>query len=216
MSHKTCSLLSLLLLAGCATVPRADDVPAMPTDVQETIIDRDGTIYLPGSYVSLASDRHARRVGDVISIRLMERTQATKSASAKTSRSSNIRTQLPTARPFSYIPDGLLEGGGDQSFDGKGTAAQSNQLTGDISAVVEKLLPGGAMFIRGRKQLILNRGPEFIEVSGIIRPQDIQPGNMIESPKIANARISYTGRGDVAAQSRTGWLQRFFTLVTPF
>jgi flagellar L-ring protein FlgH len=216
MLRRICSVLTFFVLTGCATALQENALSIAPAAEQETIVDRDGTIYLPDRYMALASDQRARRVGDVISIRLIERTQATKSASAKTSRSSNMRTRLPAARPFSYVPDGLLDGGGDQSFDGKGTAAQSNQLTGEISAVVEKLLPGGSMYIRGRKQLVLNRGTEFIEVSGIIRVQDIQPGNMIESPRIANARISYTGRGEVALQSKSGWLQRFFTLVTPF
>jgi flagellar L-ring protein precursor FlgH len=216
MSRKTCSLISLLMLAACASAPTADDYSLLYAAVHEKGADRGGTIYQPGSYDALASDQRARRVGDVVFVQLIERTQATKAASAKTSRSANIRTRLPTAKPFSYVPDGLLDGGGDQSFDGKGTAAQSNQLTGDISAVVEKILPSGTLYIRGRKQIVLNRGTEFIEITGLIRPQDIQPGNRIDSPRIADVRMSYTGRGEVAIQSKSGWLQRFFTLVTPF
>jgi flagellar L-ring protein precursor FlgH len=72
------------------------------------------------------------------------------------------------------------------------------------------------MLIRGEKALTLNRGDEHVQLSGIVRAADIGPDNRISSTRIADARISYTGKGEIARASRQGWLQRFFSMVSPF
>src|SRR3546814_5035233 len=93
-------------------------------------------LYQPGRFASLVEDNRARRVGDVLTIALVERTQASKTASANSSRDSDMSLTLPDAKPFSWVPDGLLSGGSAQSFKGQGGAAQSNQLSGQITVTV--------------------------------------------------------------------------------
>ena len=72
------------------------------------------------------------------------------------------------------------------------------------------------MLVRGEKRVRLNRGNEFIQVAGIVRPADITPDNRVASTRLADARITYSGRGEIARAAREGWLQKFFNFVSPF
>jgi flagellar L-ring protein precursor FlgH len=78
------------------------------------------------------------------------------------------------------------------------------------------VMPNGNLIVQGEKAVRINRGDEFIRVSGIVRATDIGPDNRVPSTRIADANIIYSGRGEVARASRQGWLQRFFTIVSPF
>ena len=72
------------------------------------------------------------------------------------------------------------------------------------------------MLVRGEKALTLNRGDEFVQISGLVRPADITPDNRVLSTRVADAKITYTGKGEIARASRQGWLQRFFSMISPF
>jgi flagellar L-ring protein precursor FlgH len=92
---------------------------------------------------------------------------------------------------------------------------QSNSLVGEISVVISEVLPNGTMRIRGEKSLRINRGNETIRISGIVRPGDISADNRVASTRVADARIDYVGRGEIQRASRQGWLQRFFSIISP-
>ena len=174
-----------------------------------------GSLYNPASYTSLAGDRRARRVGDLVTIRLIERTQARKSSTADTARDSNTALRLPDVPPFSYVPDGLTSGGMKQGFKGAGSAAQDNQLSGELTVTVAQVLPGGVLRVAGEKRLTLNRGEEQVQLTGLVRIEDLGPDNSVASTRVADARIRYSGTGQIADQSKQGWLARFFTKVAP-
>jgi flagellar L-ring protein precursor FlgH len=168
-------------------------------------------------YAPLTSGSRASMVGDVITIVLVERTQATKSNSADTSRSGNISLTPPTTGLASklFSPSDIGASGAN-SFTGKGAASQSNALTGEITVTIAQVFPNGTMLIKGEKALTLNRGDEFIQISGLVRQADISPDNRIASTRVADAKIIYSGKGEIARASRQGWLQRFFTMISPF
>jgi len=174
-----------------------------------------GSLYSAATYTGLATDRRARRVGDLLTIRLVERTTARKSSSADSKRDGSTSLTLPDAVPFSYIPKGLLSGGSKQSFKGSGTAAQDNLLSGEISVTVARVLPGGVLAVAGEKRLTLNRGEEQVQLTGLVRGDDIGADNSVVSTRVADARIRYSGTGQIADQSRQGWLARFFAKVSP-
>lgn len=174
-----------------------------------------GSLFHPSRYAGLAADRRASRVGDLLTIRLIERTQATKSASAGSTRDSSNNITLPSVPPFSLVPQGLLSGGSAQNFTGSGTAAQNNQLIGEITVTVAQVLPNGVLRIAGEKRLTLNRGEEQIQLTGLVRVEDLGPDNSIASTRVADARIRYAGTGQIADQARQGWLSRFFAKVSP-
>ncbi|CAN5444928.1 flagellar basal body L-ring protein FlgH [soil metagenome] len=168
-------------------------------------------------YAPLTSGARASMVGDVITITLVERTQASKSNSADTGRTGSIALTPPTTGPLSKIVNPSdIGASGTNSFTGKGAATQSNALSGEVTVTIAQVYPNGTMLVKGQKALTLNRGDEFIQISGIVRQADISPDNRVPSTRVADAKIIYTGKGEIARASRQGWLQRFFTMISPF
>ncbi|MGI4879828.1 MAG: flagellar basal body L-ring protein FlgH [Janthinobacterium lividum] len=122
---------------------------------------------------------------------------------------------MPDAKPFSYLPKGLFSGGSTQSFKGSGAATQDNLLSGEISVTIARVLPNGVLLVQGEKRVTLNRGEEQVQLSGLVRIDDIGSDNSVASTRVADAHIRYSGSGELADQSRQGWLARFFAKVTP-
>ena len=167
-------------------------------------------------YSALTNGARAAMVGDIVTITLVERTQAAKSTSATTDRSGNISLTPPTTGPASFFNPTDIGASGGSKFGGKGDASQSNQLSGEVSVTIAQIFPNGTMLVRGEKLLTLNRGDENIGIMGIIRSADIGPDNRVPSTRVADARIIYSGKGEIARSSRAGWLNRFFTMLSPF
>ncbi len=174
-----------------------------------------GSIF-QGSYVALTSGGRAGQVGDIVTIQLVERTAATKSNAAGTQRDGNIGLTPPTTGPLSLFNPSDVAMGGGQQFKGKGDASQSNALSGEVSVTIAAIYPNGTMLVRGEKLLTLNRGDERVQISGIIRAIDISPDNRVLSTRVADANIRYVGKGEIARASKQGWLQRFFSIISPF
>jgi len=209
--------LALLALAGCATVggPQRDDpqwaaTAPIPTETQPQA---DGSIYHDNQNMELFADPRAHRVGDILTIVLQESTQASKKATTSTSKTDKTSIDAPTilgkALTFNGNPASIGLSG-DRGFTGDGSSSQSNQLSGQITVTVAQRLSNGNLMVRGEKWLTINQGQELIRISGIVRPQDINPDNSISSSRVADARISYTGRGSLADANTQGWLSRFF------
>lgn len=175
-----------------------------------------GAIFQIGHYSPLTSGARAARVGDIITINLVERTSASKSTSATTGRNGSLGLSPPLSGPLNLISAGDVNMSGDQSFTGKGETAQSNALSGELSVTVAAVYPNGNMLVKGEKALTLNRGDENVQFTGIVRAADISVDNRVLSTRVAAARIIYTGKGEIARASQQGWLQRFFTRVSPF
>jgi flagellar L-ring protein precursor FlgH len=167
-------------------------------------------------YAPLTSGTRAAAVGDLLTVVLVERTQAAKSAVANTGRKGSIGLSPPIDGPLSLFTPREFNMGGDSNFDGKGQAAQSNALSGEVSVTVAEVFPNGTMLVRGQKAIRLNRGDEFVQFAGLVRHSDVTADNRVLSTRVADARITYTGKGEIARASRQGWLQRFFSVVSPF
>lgn len=211
------AVLAACILASPALAkkpPPVDYAPALPAPPSPAAV-TPGAIFSAG-YAPLTSGARASQVGDILTVVLVERTQATKTNSAKTGRDGSIGLTPPSTGPLSFFSSSDINSGGTQSFTGQGAAQQSNALTGEVSVTIVEVRPNGTMLVRGEKALTLNRGDEHIQLSGIVRAVDIGPDNRIASTRIADARIAYTGKGEIARASRQGWLQRFFSMVSPF
>lgn len=210
-----------VLLGGCATTP--SQPPPMAT-VQVQVVSAQpsssGAIYRAGAGFSLFEDNKARDVGDLVTILLAERTNAVSSASTATSRDSATSIANPTLFGVEPTIDGrpMLETeiAGNRSFDGSADTAQSNRLDGSITATVVARLPNGNLVVQGEKWIQLNQGDELVRIQGIVRSTDISPDNTIASSRVAEARISYSGRGTLARANARGWLDRFFDFASPF
>jgi flagellar L-ring protein FlgH len=220
---KLLTIVSLLSLAGCASLhedggrefdatwPEVTDLPkAMP-----------GAIYAQGTETSLWQNVTARNIGDTLTIRLEESTEAEKTATSSSSKSTSAELTGPTVlgRPVTMNGNPILEGslGGESKFSGNGAAAQSNKLDGYISVTVAKRFPNGNLLVRGQKWIGINTGREYVRMQGIVRPTDIAPDNTVASWKVADAYIAYGGQGTIANANKPGLLYRFFNSpYTPF
>ena len=208
----------LLLLGACSSTPEIDNVREPPVPVQPgTASATAGAIYQADTGMFLFEDLRAARVGDILTVRLIEQTNASKSSATSTSKSTEASLANPTflGRPVTRNGVPLLDGSlsGDQSFDGAGSSSQSNSLVGDITVTVVEKYPNGNLRIHGEKWVTLNQGREFIRLSGIIRPYDIEPDNSVLSGKVADAQITYSSKGVLAAANRMGLFARFFQSI---
>lgn len=186
--------------------------PAAPA-VQQTA---NGAIFQAAAgYAPLHYGQRAARVGDLVTILLVERTQTTKSASSSQDREGSIGITPPSLGPFSFNPGNLNSGGGT-SFNGQGNAAQTSSFRGDLTVTIAEVRPNGTAVVRGEKVLDLSQGQEWVQLSGIIRLSDIDADNRVASQRVADAQITYGGKGAVQRASREGWLSKFFNMVTPF
>ena len=207
------SLLALFL-SGCespALLVKKDDAAYAPPEdivVPETQV-RGGGLYNGNYNWSLTQDRRAYRVGDILTVKLDESTQASKQARTNFGKKNDVSLGIPEA--FGHSIDKLSGSiDGKRKFNGNATSQQQNSLRGAITVAVYKVLPNGVLAIRGEKWLTLNQGDEYMRVTGLVRAEDIERDNSVSSQRIANARISYAGRGALSDANAAGWLTRFF------
>jgi len=218
MFKRSATIVAVLVLTACAHAPAADTesrsefrgasmayAPPPPPP---------GAIYNTAGSFDLFMDLRARSVGDTLTVMLVERTDASKESSTSTARGSSVDTGLPTfaGRPITSGGTPILnnEMSSDTSFDGQADSSQSNRLDGSITVTVAERLANGNLLVRGEKRITINQGEEFIRLEGIVRPVDIGPANTVPSTKVADAAITYSGRGNLQATNRPGWLTRFF------
>lgn len=215
---KLCYPPLILLLANCSTQleDRAsiDFEPNIPLASKKTSKDKYGSIYSNSQKGLFATDRRASKVGDILTVSLSENFSASKSQSAKSAKKGGLKFDFPNVMTAG-ADDGLFDSSSDQSFDGSGSAGQNNSLKGQLSVTVTKVFDNGNMEILGQKKLTLNNGDEYIRVLGVIRPEDIDSQNTVPSSRIANAKISYTGAGDIADSSKKGWFAKLIDVVQP-
>ncbi len=214
---KAASFVPRAVLLTAAVEPPAPgyqpgfSIPAPPAPANGAIFQA------TNGYAPLTSGQRAAQVGDVLTIVLTERTQAQATAGTTTQREGNVGLLPPVTGILSKIFSASdATAGGNSQYGGTGQTTQSNQLSGEISVTVQEVFPNGTMLVRGEKRVRLNRGNEFIQVAGLVRPADITPDNRVASTRLADARITYSGRGEIARAAREGWLQKFFNFISPF
>ncbi|AEI37515.1 MAG: flagellar basal body L-ring protein FlgH [Zymomonas mobilis subsp. pomaceae] len=222
-SSFTIAFMALVALAATpadarkkALQPDPNFAATFPDDPRPAVTPN-GAIFQPTyGYMPIISGARASHVGDMVTITLTESFAASKSANTTTSRSGGIALIPPTTGVLAAFKSTDAAASSSQNFKGSGTTGQSNSLSGEITATVARVFPDGTMLIRGEKIMTINRGDEHIRISGLVRPWDIDGTNHVLSTRIGDARISYTGTGDVARASRMGWLGRFFQAISPF
>ncbi|PSF05750.1 flagellar basal body L-ring protein FlgH [Marinobacter fuscus] len=208
-------LAVLILLQGCTAMnrPRAiPDDPAYAPVRAQAMIQRDpdsGAIFQVSRNYNLFGDTKALNVGDVLTVQLQESTRASKNA--ETSITKDQELSIPEPNIFGKNNIGLSASANfERDFKGSAEADQSNSLAGSITVTVTEVLPNGVLRVRGEKWLSLTNGDEYIRMTGLVRPQDIQPDNTVASNRVADARFAYGGTGDFDQANQMGWLARFF------
>jgi flagellar L-ring protein FlgH len=216
---RACVMAALALMASaCSQVPLREmpndpDYAPLGASTPPPDFHSQGAIQYAGFGSSLFSDRRAMQVGDIITVRLTERTAASKDADTEISKESDIQfnegTVLgDTVSLGNYSLDTNVTQ--NRNFNAEAESSQSNSLSGSITVSVVEVLPNGLLRVRGEKWLQLNRGSEYIRLTGMVRQQDIGPDNSVASTKLADARIGYSGTGELAEANKMGWVSRFF------
>jgi len=170
-------------------------------------------------------DNQARRVGDTITIDIVENASSKVTADTDTSRASSIDASISNLGGLEVWLDdqtkyldlqNLLKASLANSHSGKGETNREGSVTATIGARVTAVLPNGNLQLYGYRETKVNNETQFIVVSGIVRPDDIGPLNRINSTYLADAKIAFYGKGVVADKQRAGWLTRAVDFVWPF
>lgn len=206
------SSLLLVLATGCAHVqpmplPTSEPaaLPSTEAAAPRAAVQRGGGVFLAGRSTSLTADTRAFRPGDVLTVLLAETTQASKSAGTQIGKAAGGSLGV-SIRDRSLAADLGVQ----RDFNGNASSSQQNTLQGAITVVVQDVMPNGLLKVVGEKSLWINQGEELIRLGGYVRAADVDADNRVSSQRIANARISYSGQGDMASANTPGWLTRLF------
>jgi flagellar L-ring protein precursor FlgH len=227
-------------LTGCAErihqpVSVANQEAALMNPPVETFpepaVRTEGSLFSENS-INLFADAKARRVGDIVTINIVENSRATKNANTSTGRSNSLSANTDALLGFenpanvpmiggvfsalNYKPDVGVNVGYNSSFSGSGSTGRTETMNARLSARIIQVLPNGNMVLRGSQEILVNNERQYITVQGVVRPHDITTDNTVLSTYIADARIDYSGQGDISRKQREGWLSRFFDSVWPF
>lgn len=219
------TLLALVIaatgLAGCVSTvpPTAVHQPmTIRPEARSTVGMGNGAIYNVGSARPLFEDRRARFVGDIITINVVEKVQASKKSGTTAERTQTLTAGVPTIEglPFKGVGGLSLSANDTNKFNGKGENSSTADFTSTITCTVIEVLPNGNLLVSGEKQIGLKQGEEFVRFSGVVNPNTITTANTVQSTQVADARIEYKANGFVDDAQTMGWLGRFFLSVLPF
>lgn len=228
--------MTFIFLTGCAGLSKEPSRMVQKTRIQKPKFQvyeppepEEGSLWSEMSEVSLFQDMKARKVGDIVTVRIVEDPEAELNANTKTSRSSSVDAaklkflgyMKALAEKNSRLAqnpgsDDLISASLGMAFDGKGSSDRDGHVKAYITAVVEKVLFNGNLYIRGQREIRVNHETQYITLSGVVRPRDITSSNEVSSTYVADARITYSGNGPVADKQRPGWLGRILDHVWPF
>lgn len=157
----------------------------------------------------LYSDTNAFRIGDVLTVLIVESTTAYNEAGTKTEKDSEFSASVSQGTGFlDFVPGLGFGAGADNKFEGNGKTTRAGSISGTISAVVVDVKENGNLVIEGKRLLEINSEKEMLIVSGEVRPLDISGNNSVYSTSLCNASITYHGTGAVHTGERPGFLSR--------
>lgn len=220
----------LLLLSACASTPEQPLVAIKePLEEIQPVVEEQqeaGSLWHDNNS-SMFSDRKAKDVGDIVTVIISEKASASKEAKTSSSRSSNMSASIPNffglenAEQLTSLHnpidlENLVKADFANGFDGSGSTTRKEDLSAFLTTQVVGRYPNGQLKIRGGKEVMVNNEVQIIYLTGIVRPVDITAQNTVNSTKILNARISYTGKGAVSDKQQPGWMMRIIDNVWPF
>ena len=217
-------VLTGMVLGGCVTQTTEVKTPSFDQQLYKAPADySNGSIWQAGS-AGLTEDFKARRKGDIVTILIVETASASKEAKTGTSRSTSVNAGIPNFMGLeaSLLKNNfgdlskLINASVDSKFAGSGSTSRQERLNATISAKVIDVLPNGNLQIEGRRNVKVNNEDQIIIVEGTVRPSDIGADNIVNSGFVADAKITYTGKGIVSDRQSPGWLMNIVDKVWPF
>jgi flagellar L-ring protein precursor FlgH len=205
-------------LAGCASTPPS--IVAGPTTARPLppsyppVAQNNGAIYQTSSFRPAFEDRRARHVGDVISVVITENTAANKAGASSGNKSGSVNFGVPG--PLQSRLGANVATSADNKYADADNQSASNTFRGTIGATVVDVLPNGNLIIAGEKQIAMNKGTEFIRISGMVNPDNITSTNTVASTAIADARVEYRTNTHLDKTELQSMASRFFLSLLPF
>lgn len=230
-----CSFVVVLVLAGCSVHP-ADPKISMkapvyvdetPSKVNETMPPNPGSLFGQGDN-PLFADLKAMHLNDVVTVTITEKTAQTSTGKKALTKQSTdaLGAGITTAagggvlgtvsKNLNEVGNIGFTTGSNSSFTGNGSNTRNETFSTTISARIIKILNNGHYFIEGSRELLINGEKQIIQVSGVIRPYDIDKNNNIDSKYIADAKILYKTEGDIDQTTTKPWGSKFLETIWPF
>ena len=182
----------------------------------------------PGNKESIFHDQRAKSTGDVLTVNIEINDKATLNNKSNRSRGSSSKGSIgmdfssntvpEVGPPVSFETDGKGNGSikSDSVFDGSGAIARAEKINLSIAAVIMQVLPNGNYVISGTQEVLVNFELRVLTIAGIVRPEDVTQDNSVSYEKIAEARISYGGRGRLTEVQQPGFGQQIWDMINPF
>jgi flagellar L-ring protein FlgH len=227
VSPGTLSLcLMILLIASCATTPHLPPPPPKYVPHEDKAMSSVNSLWQDTA--SLYEDIKARRVNDLVTIRVVENITGSGKADTNTDRKSsldagvdnffgaplNLNTNNLYGRGYTFEPK--VKGSAESIFEGSGETTREGKLIGMITAKVVEVMPNGILVLESRKEITINREKQILILRGMVRPDDIAKDNTVLSSRISDAEVFFVGDGVIQDKQGPNWLVRFIDKVWPF
>ena len=223
LAQRTFAPWVLLACVGGVSMPKeakVDVAEVRPVQLAAPVVPRQatGSLYSKVGYRPAFEDVRARAVGDTVTILITERVTASQVSSSTANRTSSMAAGISAAPIFPASELAKLNVGTSSTndFSGKGGTESANTFSGTITTTVVEVLPNGHLVIAGDKQIGVNQNVDVLRFSGTVDPRVVQPGSLVNSTQVANARIESKGRGAQGEAQTVGLLSRFFFSLLPF
>jgi flagellar L-ring protein precursor FlgH len=198
---------------------------SLPMPAPNVVEHRPNSLWQAGTR-AFFKDQRASQVGDILTIvvnidekaKLDNETQRSRDDS-ETSGVTNMfgfERQLQRILPHAANPASLLNASGTSTVDGKGSIDRKEQIRTNVAAIVTQRLPNGNLVVQGRQEVRVNYEVRELQVTGVLRPQDISSTNTVTLDKLAEARVSYGGRGQITDVQQPRYGQQLFDVIAPF
>lgn len=212
----------ICLLSGCAVTPSTSIKQPLTAKPQAPALSQEnnGAIFQPRQGLALFEDRRARQVGDILTVRLVEKTEAKRKSETKEDRKANadISVPSPTILGHRNVAGGATtwtpESTTKQEF--KDDETNSNSVSGAITVTVVEVLENGNLVVAGEKQVAVNNDTEYIRLSGVASPRDITREGTINSTQLANVQFESKNAQSLDKSQLSSMLARFFLTILPF
>lgn len=224
-------LSAAILLGGCNGAGRqASPMPPMVapqayTEPEEAY-DNPGSLFSEASSQYIFDDNRARKVGDIVLVKIVETSKSKSKVDTKSERESTNSIGVSAFFGKSKVGLGSYKGtiGADPilststvtEHDATGETKRENYVTATMGARILQVLPNGVMQVQGAREIKVNDETQYMVVTGLIRQRDIDSDNSILSTQMADSRVDYYGKGELANKQKSGWLTRLLDIVWPF
>jgi len=195
----------------------------MPMPKPEAVSYNANSLWRNGSR-SFFKDQRAHQIGDLLTVTVnitdqanfANQTQRSRQSTEDSGISAFFGSSLLGSKVASLVPGRFLTADSNSSYDGKGAIVRQETLQTNIAAVVTQLLPNGNLVVEGKQEIRVNFEKRELIVAGIVRPEDIQSDNTIDSSKIAQARIAYGGQGQINDVQQPRYGSQVLDVLLPF